>query len=260
MDGSILDAMTTAATLAGLGPPSGTPLPVSEREAILKALGELALAASEAELFVAQAVHYLLTDTPENDAGVGTLVKSVNSMKGLLNLLRCAVGDDLRVQLRDLVTESPEFLEVVGPAYPNVFLRDLNYNGYLESTCRMSKGTTVEQMLNRVQALYDRRNECLHAFVLDSSTTPNKLMKATKEGNTHVSPESLMEVCWDTPVYPTLQSVMSRIAHELWMTAIFLPTMMAVLRWRRVRSAPLEIKAAFALPPEAEAPPEAPPD
>lgn len=203
-------------------------VPPDERARILIALGELSLAASIAERFVGQALYLFLTDDPDAD-GAGRTAKGINGMAKLAQVLSIALPDD--VSVRTILADAGEYLTRIAAAHSSIFCIEFD-NTCLLAELACDPTPTPVTFFNRIQARYQRRNESLHAFELDTTVTPHRLWKNhEKKGQEQVSVDELAKVCTSPPADKTLPGVYAQLTFELNSLSRYLPTIAAASRW-----------------------------
>lgn len=219
---------------------------------LLKALGQLALAASQAEAYAAQGLYYLLTDTPGDEEGAARIYaefRSFNSLYRLLSIsLRCetplfeileAAKDD--AEKRDTHGDLQLVAVLAGAAFSIV------ESFYLTEYLSKNRAATAIDYLNKVKALYDKRNQCLHSLGIEVIDNGVHLYKRTKDGSKSlINAQSLMEPCVRLQYYPgitTLASAVEAISLELSIASLSLVGLPVIIQWFRRRGSPLDLAA-----------------
>ena len=224
----------------------------SEDSDLLKALGQLALAASQAEAYAAQGLYYLLSDTPGNEEGAARIYGEFRSFNSLYRLLSIALRCD---------TPLVEILEIAGcdakkrDAHGDLTLvavfagaaARLIENLILTDYISQCPAATAIDYLNKVKALYDKRNECLHSLGIEVTDNQAHLYKRKKDGaKTFITAQSLMEPCVRLRYHPgitTLASAVEAISLELSMASLSLIGLPVMIQWFRRRGSPLDLAA-----------------
>jgi hypothetical protein len=217
-------------------------------EDIFKALGQLALAASQAEAFAAQGLYYLLTDRPGDEEGASRIsgeFRSFDSLYKLLSIaLRCetplsAILESARVdaQRRDTRGE-PQVVAVLAEV-----ARSASNMEYLDKYASQHPSATAVTYLNSVKALYDKRNECLHALGIEVVDSRAHLHKRRKDGTkVVVNAEHLMEPCQVLRHYPgiELSRAITAVSLELTMASLPLVGLPITVQWFRRKGTALD--------------------
>lgn len=226
--------------------PNGLPLP--DPSDVLQALGQLALAASEAEAHAAQGLYYLLTDTPGDEAGAARIsgeFRSFNSLYRLLAIsLRCETPliEMLEVARSDAQKRGPNGDPCLVAVLAEV-ASSLGKSEYLARYASRNPQATAVIYLSRVKALYDKRNECLHALGIEVVSNESHLYKRAKDGTKAViSAQFLMEPCAEFRHYPgiSLASAIEAVSLELSMASLSLVVLPITVRWFRARGTALD--------------------
>jgi hypothetical protein len=226
-----------------------TNLQLPESDDILKALGQLALAASQAEANAAQGLYYLLSDAPGDEEGAGRIAAEFRSFASLHRLLTIALRCEaplveiLKVarsdsQKRDAQGDNT-FVAVLAKVASNVGDSD-----YLANYASQNPRATAVDYLNKVKALYDKRNECLHALGIELAGEKAHLFKRKQDGTkTIVSALHLMEPCFQLRHSPgiTLASAVEGVSLELSMSSLSLVLLPVTIQWFRRRGTAIDL-------------------
>ncbi|HBB89501.1 MAG TPA: hypothetical protein DC047_18000 [Blastocatellia bacterium] len=221
----------------------------SDSEDILKALGQLALAASQAEACAAQGLYFLLTDAPGDEEGAARIsaeFRSFASVHRLLSIaLRCEIPliEILNVAKSDSEKRDAQGDPVLVAVLAGVASR-VGDSQYLANYALQTPGGTAVDYLNKVKALYDKRNECLHALGIEAAGIEAHLYKRKKDGTkTILSALYLMEHCTQLRHYPgiTLASAIEGLSLELSRASLDLVLLPITLQWFRRRGTALDL-------------------
>jgi hypothetical protein len=216
---------------------------LSDSEDILKALGQLALAASQAEAYAAQGLCFLLTDAPGDEEGTARIAAEFRSFASLYRILsialRCetSLAEILKAarsdsRKRDAHGDRVLVAVLAGVAY------SVGDSGYLANYASQVPGATAVDYLNKVKALYDTRNECLHALGIEVAGNEAHLYKRRKDGTkTILSAEYLMKHCTQLRHSPgiTLARAIEAVSLELLMSSLDLVLLPFTVQWFRRR-------------------------
>lgn len=142
--------------------------PQLEDSDLLKALGQLALAASQAEAYAAQGLYYLLTDTPGDEEGAARIYAEFRSFNSLYRLLSIALRCETPlVEILEAARNDAEKRDAHGDLQVVAVFAgaasSLVESEYLTDYLSQDPAATAIDYLNKVKALYDKRNQCLHS-------------------------------------------------------------------------------------------------
>jgi hypothetical protein len=216
---------------------------------ILKALGQLALAASQAEAYAAQGLYYVLTDTPGNEEGAARIAAEFRSFNSLHRLLTIALRCDTPLSgILEAARNDAEKRDAHGDLQLVAVLAGvastIGDGGYLAEYASENPQATAIDYINKVKVLYDKRNECLHSLGIEVIEDRAHLYKRKKDGaKTIISAQSLMEPCIRLRYYPgitTLASAVEAVSLELGMASIDLVMLPVTVQWFRRRGTPLD--------------------
>ena len=220
-----------------------------ESAKVFQALGELALAASQAEGYAAQGLYYLLTDSPGDAEGAARIASEFRSFDKLYRLLGVALRCNAPLlQIIDAAKSDsgarnahgePRLVSVMAEVAAKVASAS-----YVLSFTAHKREATAEDYLNKVKALYDKRNECLHALGIEVIGGDAHLYKRKKDGaKTAVSAQSLLEPCHMLRYYrgQSLASAIQAVSIELAMAALPLMLLPVTVQWYRRRGTPLDL-------------------
>lgn len=225
-----------------------TNVQLSDSDDILKALGQLALAASQAEAYAAQGLYYLLTDAPGDEEGAGRIAVEFRSFASLHRLLSIALRCETPLieileaarndsQKRDARGDQVLVAVVAGVA------ANVGDSEYLANYVLQRPRATAVDYLNKVKALYDKRNECLHALGIVVAGAEAHLYKRRKDGSkTMLSAQYVMEHCTRLRHYPgiTLARAIEAVSLELSMASVDLVLLPVTIQWFRRRNTALD--------------------
>jgi hypothetical protein len=225
-----------------------TSLQLPDSADILKALGQLALAASQAEAYAAQGLYYLLTDAPGDEEGAARIAAEFRSFASLHRLLSIALRCDtplieiLKVARSDSQKRDAQGDQVLVAVLAGV-ASSVGDSEYLANYASQTPRATAVDYLNKVKALYDKRNECLHAQGIEVAGVEAHLYKRKKDGTkTILSAHYLMEHCTQLRHSPgiTLASAIEAVSLELSMASLDLVLLPITLQWFRRRGTALD--------------------
>jgi hypothetical protein len=216
---------------------------------ILKALGQLALAASQAEANAAQGLYYLLTGAPGDEEGAGRLAAEFRSFASLHRLLTIALRCE--TPLTEILKVARSDSEKRDAQGDNTFVAvlaavasDVGDIDYLANYAFRTPRATAVDYLNKVKALYDKRNECLHALGIEVTGQNAHLYKRTQDGTkTTVNAQYLMEPCIELRHHSsiTLASAIEAVSLELSMASLSLVLLPITIQWFRRRGTALDL-------------------
>lgn len=217
---------------------------------VLKALGQLALAASQAEAYAAQGLYYLLTDTPGDEEGAARLAAEFRSFNSLYRLLSIALQCETPlIAILEAARNDAEKRDAYGDLQLVAVLAgvasSLVESEYLTAYLSQYSQATAIDYLNKVKVLYDKRNECLHSLGIEVIENVAQLYKRTRNGaKSVINAQSLMEPCVRLRYYPgvtTLASAVEAISLELAIGSLSLVGLPVTVQWFRRRGTPLDL-------------------
>jgi hypothetical protein len=225
-----------------------TNLQLSDSDDILKALGQLALAASQAEAYAAQGLYYLLTNAPGDEEGAGRIAAEVRSFTSLYRLLSIALQCDTPlIEILEAARSDSQKRDAQGDQVLVAVLAGIATNvgdsEYLANYLSQTPRATAVDYLNKVKALHDKRNECLHVLGIEVAGNEAHLYKRKKDGTkTTLSAQYVMEHCTRLRHYPgiTLARAIEAVSLELSMASLDLVLLSVTVQWFRRRNTALD--------------------
>ncbi len=216
---------------------------------VLAALGELAVAASQAEHHAAQGLYFLLADAPGDEEGGARLMRDFRSFDALCRLLKVALRCD--TPLHDVLAAAKKLAgEVDDEGDPTSvgtfasFATLVTRSNYLARYAERHRRKTAVDYLFKVKALYDKRNECVHSLGLTVEDRGVHLFKAGADGaRSRVDPKHLMEPCEILEYCEglSLAQAIDAVAVELVYSSIALPLLPATIQWFRRQGTPFDL-------------------
>lgn len=130
---------------------------------ILKALGQLALAASQAEAYAAQGLYYLLTDTPGDEEGSARIAAEFRSFNSLYRLLSIALRCETPlIEILEAARNDANKRDAQGDLQLVAVLAGVasrvGDSEYLADYASQNPQATAVDYLNKVKVLYDKRD------------------------------------------------------------------------------------------------------
>lgn len=219
----------------------------SDAEAIFASLGKLALSASQAELRAAQGLYRVLTDKPGDEAGAAVIMQNFRSFDALYRLLKVSLHCDTplgeviataRSAAKDLDSDGdPSIVGTLAGVAASVA------NNYLDNYVTHHPTATAVGYLDKVKALYDKRNECIHALGLAVQGGVPHLYKVRDGARAKVNPRQLVEPCEILEAYDGMSTAdaIQAVAIELTYSSLALVILPTTMQWFRRRGTPFDL-------------------